>query len=114
MLKKLNDNYELYIVTSYLWNEAKDISEINLMNKYYYLKEMLPFVKPERFIFASNKKIMNFDIRIDDRISNLEGSETKLLFNAWHNTDYSKEELDNKGITRVNGWKDIERILLGD
>lgn len=114
VLEKLNEKYELYIVTSYLWNESKDISGINLNNKYYYLKEMLPFINPERYIFTSNKKIMNFDIRIDDRMGNLEGADTKLLFDAWHNKEYTSDELKEKNVIRVNGWKDIEKILLGE
>lgn len=114
VLKKLNKKYELYIVTAYLWNESKDISGINLMNKYNYLRNMLPFINPDKFIFASNKRIMNFDIRIDDRISNLDGAEIKLLFNAWHNQEYDSEELNKNNIIRVDGWKDIEKILLGD
>lgn len=112
VLKKLNDVYDVYIVTTYLWNEAKDISGYNLMNKYYYLKDMLPFIGPEKYIFTSNKKMINFDIRIDDRIGNLEGAETKLLFTAWHNKDMTDEELKDKNIIRVNNWNDIAKILL--
>lgn len=57
---------------------------------------------------------MNFDIRIDDKINNLDGSETKLLFSTWHNTDISEEELKRDNIVRVNSWYDIEKILLDD
>ena len=55
---------------------------------------------------------MNFDIRIDDRLNNLSGATTKLLFTAWHNKDLSKEELKKKNTIRVNSWKEIEDILL--
>ena len=112
VLEKLNKRYDVYIVTTYLWNEAKDISGINLMNKYYYLRKELPFIKPEKYIFSSNKKILNFDIRIDDRINNLNGSEIKLLFTAWHNKNISQCELEKNNIIRVNNWEEIEKVLL--
>ncbi len=114
VLNKLNDKYDLYIVTTYLWNETRDISGINLMNKYNYLKEKLPFITPDKFIFTSNKRITNFDIRLDDKIGNLEGGSIKLLFTAWHNKSISDDELNASNIIRVNSWKDIERILIGE
>lgn len=112
VLKKLNDCHDIYIVTSYLWNEALDLSGNNLCDKYYYLKKMLPFIKPEKYIFTTDKKLMNFDVRIDDRIGNLEGAQIKLLFDAWHNRNISDNELKNKNVIRVNDWFDIEKILL--
>lgn len=114
VLEKLNRKYDVYIVTSYLWKETIDLSGNNLKNKYYYLREMLPFIKPEKYIFTTNKNIMNFDIRIDDKINNLDGSDTKLLFSAWHNRDVREEELKRDKIVRVNNWFDIEKILLND
>ena len=76
--------------------------------------EMLPFIKPEKYIFTTNKNIMNFDIRIDDKINNLDDSDTKLLFSAWHNRDIKKEELKERNVVRVDSWYDIEKILLKD
>ena len=110
-LKELNERFDIYIVTTYLWNEAKDISGINMMNKYYYLRETLPFIAPEKYIFASNKKIMNFDIRIDDRVKNLDGAKTKLLFTAWHNKEISEVELKANNIIRVNNWGEVLKEL---
>ena len=75
---------------------------------------MLPFIRPEKYIFTTNKNIMNFDIRIDDRMNNLEGSDIKLLFSAWHNRDIRKEELKKRNVIRVENWYDIEKILLSD
>lgn len=112
VLEDLNEKYEVYIVTSYLWNETIDLSGRNLSDKYYYLRKEIPFIKPEKYIFATNKNIMNFDIRIDDKIENLAGADVKLLFTAWHNKDISEEELENKNIIRVNNWKEIGEILL--
>lgn len=113
VLEKLNKKYDVYIVTAYIWGDAYDEFIVNtLRDKYLFLKEKLPFIKPEKYIFTINKNIINFDIRIDDRLNNLEGSETKLLFTAWHNKNYSDIELKEKGVIRVNNWKDVEKILL--
>lgn len=113
-LEKLNKIYDIYIVTAYLWTESRDISGNNLRNKYNYLREMLPFIGPEKYIFASNKRIINFDIRIDDRMSNLEGATTKLLFTAWHNKDITDLELAKNNVIRVNNWKEIIDILVDE
>ena len=111
-LNKLNQIYDLYIVTAYLWNDCLDLSGDNLKNKYYYLREKLPFIDPKKFIFTTNKNIMNFDIRIDDKLENIEKADTKLLFTAWHNRNLSDKTLEEKGVIRVNSWKDIKNILL--
>lgn len=111
VLEKLNKKFDLYILTSYLWNETIDLSGDNLKNKYHYLKESLPFIGPEKYIFSTTKSLMNFDIRIDDRLSNLAGADTKLLFSAWHNRDISDDELKKENVIRVDNWFDILRIL---
>ena len=110
VLRKLNDKYDLYIVTAYLWNDVIDISGDNLRNKYYYLREMLPFINPNKYIFTTNKQLLRFDIAIDDRLVNLTGATTKILFDAWHNR---KDELSND-IIRVTSWKEVEKLLLND
>lgn len=112
VLEKLNKKYEIYIVTAYLWNDVIDISGDNLRNKYYYLREMLPFINPNRYIFTTNKNLLKFDIRIDDRLDNIEGADTKILFTAWHNRYLSDDKLKEKNVIRVNSWYDIEKILL--
>ena len=114
VLEKLNKKYEIYIATSFLWNQnskINDSSGTNLSNKYYYLKEKLPFIKPEQYIFLKNKSLLNIDIKIDDRVDNLENAEIKLLFKNWHNKNISKEELKEKNIIMVESWKEIESIL---
>lgn len=112
VLKQLNAVYDVYIVTAYLWNDTIDISGDNLRNKYYYLREMLPFIEPDKYIFTTNKNLMNFDIKLDDKLENLEGADIKLLFTAWHNRDLRDVDLKNKNVIRVNNWCDIEKILL--
>ena len=112
VLEKLNQKYDLYIVTAYLWkNQEIDISGANLQNKYTYLREKLPFIKPEQYVFTTNKELLKFDIRIDDRFDNLKGAKTKILFDAWHNRDFSPLELAHKNIHRVFNWLDIYELL---
>lgn len=108
VLEKLNKKYDVYIVTSYLWREVIDISGKNLGYKYYYLKEKLPFIDPSKYIFTTNKNLLKFDIKLDDKIGNLEGAETKILFNSWHNN----HETYSDDIIRVNNWKEIGDVLL--
>ena len=111
VLERIKDKYNIFIVTSYLWKETIDLSSNNLKNKYEYLRKELPFISPEKYIFTTNKNLLNFDIKIDDRIDNLKGGKIKLLFTAWHNKNISDEELKKDNIIRVNNWQEIENIL---
>lgn len=52
------------------------------------------------------------DIKIDDRIKNLDGASVKLMFSAYHNIDYSSSILQEMGIERMDGWLDIKKRLL--
>lgn len=113
VLEKLSKKYDLYIVTAYIWGDSYDEFIVNtLRDKYLFLREKLPFIRPEKYIFTINKNIMNFDVRIDDRLNNLAGADVKLLFSAWHNKNYSDTELKENNVIRVNNWKDVEKILL--
>ena len=111
VLRKLNEKYDIYIVTAYIWGQDIINAEENLKNKFIYLKENLPFISSQKYIFTQDKKILDFDIKIDDRINNLEGAKIKLLFTAWHNKNISSKELESKGIIRVDSWYDIEKVL---
>lgn len=115
VMEKLSKEYELYIVTAYIFRDNEEYSANNLKNKFIYLHENIPFIKPENYIFTSNKEIINCEIKIDDKLSNLEGNaETKMLFTAYHNKNITDEELKQNGAIRVNGWKNIEKILLNE
>lgn len=112
VLSELNKQYELYIATSYIYPEIVSKSGFNLEHKFEYLQKNLPFISPYQYIFISNKKLLNGDIKIDDRLDNLDDANTKLLFDAFHNRKYSKEYLNSIGVERMNDWFDIKRRLL--
>lgn len=112
VLKKLSTKYEIYIVTDYIWMEIIEYAGNNLRNKYNYLYKKLDFISPRNFIFACNKSLINCDIKIDDKMNNLENAKIKLLYTAYHNKGINDNELKDKGITRVNNWKEIENILM--
>ena len=114
VLKRINEKYKVYIVTDYIWREIPDYAGINLKNKFDFLYRELDFLTPDRFVFSADKSVINCDIKIDDKLSNLIGASTKLLFTAYHNKSIPKEELINNNVIRVNNWKDIEKVLLED
>ena len=113
VLKKLNEKYEVYIVTAYIFRDDPSISGNQLKNKFDYLQKNLPFINPERFVFLSDKSLIIADIRIDDSMEKLNGpAQTKLLFTAYHNKNLTEEDLEKQNVKRVNDWKEIEKILL--
>lgn len=114
VIEKLNKKYELYIVTAYVFKDSEEISGNILKNKFNYLYEKLPFISPNQYIFINNKQLLDTDIIIDDRLSNLKGNaRLKILFPAYHNKEFINNKSDNEdGIICVKGWKDIEKILL--
>ena len=111
-LKKLNEKYDVYIVTSYIWGKDIINPAENLKNKFNYLKEKLPFINPNNYVFVQNKKMIHFDISIDDRLSGLENANLKILFNSWSNKSISEGDLKKNDIIRVNNWSEIESLLL--
>ena len=114
VLKELSAYYKIYICTDYIWREIVEYAGNNLKNKYRFLYEKLDFIEPKNYIFTADKSVVHCDIKIDDKVSNIEGAETKLLFTAWHNKDLTEEELKQKNIIRVNNWKEIKKVLLED
>lgn len=113
-LKELNKYYKIYVCTDYIWREIPEHAGNNLRNKYNYLYKKLDFLESRSFIFACDKSVINCGIKIDDRIHNIEGAETKLLYTAYHNKEITNEELSKQGIIRVNNWQEIKDILLKD
>lgn len=84
-----------------------------LLDKYIWLQEHIPFISPYHYIFMNDKSLLECDIKIDDRLSNLNGyGEQKYLFSSYHNGNVTEDELKEVGATLVSGWKELERILL--
>ncbi len=113
VLERLNQKYELYICTMALLScGVKRIGELLMYKNEFLLKE-LPFIKEEQHIYIANKSLVKANIRIDDKLENLEGDgEIKLLYSAYHNREYTDVFLKEKGVRRVSSWKEIEKILL--
>ncbi len=111
VMKRINEKYEVYICSAFIWRESPAKSSNNLKYKYDFLHRELTFIDPNNYIFATNKLLINCDIRIDDRISNLGSCETSLLYTAYHNKDVDGNELIENNIIRVNNWLDIAKIL---
>lgn len=112
VLRELNNQYELYIGTSYIFPEIATHSGFIVGQKCEYLSRNLPFISPYQYVFLSNKRLLQADIKLDDRIDNLDGARTKLLFSAYHNLGYSDSMLQNMGIERMNNWYDVKKRLL--
>lgn len=112
VIEELNRFYQVYIGTSYLIKEIPYESGQILVQKHNYFMDNLPFLNPKQFIFIYDKKLLNIDIKIDDKIDNLENAKMKLLFSNYHNLDMTKEELDRIGVTRVDNWNDVKVKLL--
>lgn len=117
-IKLLNDYYNIYICSACINPFDINGSGRLFKDKYDFLRETLPFIKPEHFIFTSAKHLFRADIQIDDRLSNLDNNiETRILFPSYHNKSISDEQLKEKGILRAgfnwqNGWEEVENILL--
>ncbi len=112
VIKELNEKYNVYIVTTYIWKKDVVDSATNLKNKFEYLHHWLPFIDTNNFIFMTEKTKIKYDIGIDDRISNLGSCDKKLLFTEFRNENITDEELKEKDIIRVNNWLEIKKELL--
>ena len=112
VIKKLNEKYEIYICSAYVYRDDVMYSADALKYKFEFLIKNFPFINPERFVFLNNKHIIDCDIRIDDKLDNLENAKSKLLYTAYHNKNISNEDLEKQGVVRVNGWNEIKEVLL--
>lgn len=102
VLKKLNEQYEIYIVSS-----ATEFP-LSLPEKQSWLNEHFPFITWQQMVFCGSKKIIKADVMIDDHFKNLDyfDGET-FLFTQPHNILNN-----NHKHRRVNSWKEIGEILL--
>lgn len=115
IIENLNKVYEVFIVTAYIMKDNVPVSGKLLRDKFDWLQKNLPFISASNYVFANNKDIIDCDVKIDDKLSNLTGNihtKTKLLFTAYHNAKITDEELNKSQVQRVNNWNEIEKILL--
>lgn len=112
VIKELNEKYDVYIATTYIWKEDVIDAATNLKNKFEYLHYWLPFIDTNNFIFMTDKTKIKYDRGIDDRVSNLENCDKKLLFTEFRNKKLTDNELKAKGIVRVNNWLDVKEELI--
>ncbi len=100
VMKKLNEKYEVFIVSS-----AMEFPN-SLIEKLEWLNEHFPFLHWKQFVFCGKKSIVHGDYMIDDLPHNLDTfNGEKILFTAPHNMQYNH-------LTRVNGWLEVEQLLL--
>lgn len=112
-VKALSEKYDVYICSAYVDRRRPYESGRMAHNKHRWIMENLPFIDPKHIILTGTKEVVECDIRIDDKFSNLKGSgELKLLLDSYHNRDYTDEQLIERGVTRVNNWEEIAQILL--
>lgn len=112
-LEKLNNKYDIYICSGCVMYNMPNKSAQIFAYKYEFLINNFPFLSPQKFIFTNSKEIISADIMIDDYLSNLKGDiKQKFLFTSYHNKNFSDKELEEKGVRRVNSWKEVCQILL--
>lgn len=111
-LEKLNEKYNLFIVSAFESGQLKDKVGEHLKNKYEFIINHLPFIHQHQIIFINDKTALSFWGGIDDKLNNLGGCKKKLLYKAWHNENYSEEELKKNNIIMVSNWQEIKKILL--
>jgi 5'-nucleotidase len=102
VLKLLNDQYKIFIVSA-----AMEFPN-SLVEKQSWLNEHFPFITWQQMVFCGSKEIIKADIMIDDHFKNLDvfTGET-ILFTQPHN-----KLADARHHTRVESWQEIERLLL--
>ena len=113
VLEELQKYYDIYIGTSYIIPELPRESSMILKYKHEFLYDNLPFIKPENYIFITNKSLLDCDIKIDDKLDNLKNAKIKLLFDSYHNKGLSDDYLKSVGVVRVHNWLEIKDILEG-
>lgn len=100
VVKALSEKYEIIIVTS-----ATSYLD-SLKAKVEWIHEHFDFIPLKNIILCGRKDFIKADIMIDDGVHNIETFDGRgLLFTAGHNLTETRFE-------RVNGWLDVEQLLL--
>jgi 5'-nucleotidase len=102
VLAKLNEKYEIFIVSSATEFPA------SLTEKQSWLTDHFPFIEWRQMVFCGSKEIVAADVMIDDHFKNLDyfKGET-ILFTQPHN-----QKADSGKHKRVYSWREIEQLLL--
>lgn len=101
-VRRLNNFYEVYIVSSAMQFPLSLTEKINWLTKYF------PFLSWKQIVFCGTKDVVYGDIMIDDHFKNLDTFHGQtFLFTQPHNVNKP-----SGNHTRVNNWKEIEIILL--
>ena len=103
ILKRLNEQYEVFIVS------AATEFPLSLTEKQAWLNEYFPFITWQQMVFCGSKDIIQADIMIDDHFKNLNSFKgpVSILYTQPHNA-YA----DNGRHKRVHDWKEIAALLL--
>ncbi|MDO5375221.1 MAG: 5'(3')-deoxyribonucleotidase [Staphylococcus rostri] len=100
VVEKLNEHYDVYIVTA-----AMDVPT-SFHDKYEWLRKYFPFLDPQHFVFCGRKNIAATDYLIDDNPKQLGIFKGKpLMFSAPHNHG-------NTDFERLNNWREVEAYFL--
>lgn len=79
-LKKLNDEYEVYVATKTYYS--------TFCHKVSRLIELFPFLNPNQVICINNKQLLKVDYLVDDYVNNLiGGTYGKIIIDAPYNRD---------------------------
>ena len=102
VLRRLNQLYDIYIVSSTLQhpNAPKD--------KLDWLHQHFPFIHFNKIVFCGDKNIIKADILIDDHPRHLESFEGRvILFSAFHNKNENRfQSADN--------WNEVEQLIINN
>lgn len=102
IVKELNDQYKVFIVSA-----AMEFPN-SLVEKQSWLNEYFPFISWQQMVFCGSKTIIKADIMIDDHFKNLDYfAGATFLFTQPHN-----KLADDGRHTRVDTWKQVEKLLL--
>lgn len=100
VLEKLNQKYDLFIVSAALQFPQ------SLPEKLEWLKEHFPFLSWKQIVFCGSKSVVHGDYMIDDLPHNLEKfNGEKFIFTAPHNTHLTQFQ-------RLNDWNEVAKKFL--
>lgn len=101
VIEELNRNYDIYICTA-----AMEVPE-SFQDKYDWLRENLPFLDKNKFIFCGFKYVVGTDVLIDDspyQLRRIRGESIVYTSPFNKNMDLPYRRVDN--------WKEIGEIFL--